>query len=174
MILLRVSAIFHVLQLPDFAGTNMLLMLETLTCLKLASTRAKEKKNSVTISTWLGSGSWCLPAFKCKDTFHLWSMHKCTPYLLSCSLSCRMVILLTNVMVDRPEEWTFRGDRKKETVENRDRDLDRRCWTRWSANRSIYPLSDHQASSDYCGRFSLILVNCYHTEAHRHCDHSHG
>lgn len=38
-----------------------------------------------------------------------------------------MVILLTNVMVDRPEEWTFRGDRKKETVENRDRDLDRRC-----------------------------------------------
>lgn len=90
MILLRVSAIFHVLQVPDFAVTNVTNDRDTdMPTLFIQPLHVPWKKPESPVSERLDflvlgvDGPAGLPAFECKDLFHLRSMYLFTPYLLS-------------------------------------------------------------------------------------------
>lgn len=67
---------------------------------------------------------------------HPWSAHLFTPFVLSCSFSCRMVIRFINWMVDTVKErprfpWEMRGKSKRSWKTALD--LDRHGWTQRSA-----------------------------------------
>lgn len=139
MISLKVSVVFQVFQVPDFAETNMLLTIEILTCLKLLfiqllhmSWKKPASPVSERFDLVLGvDGPAGMPAFKCKDLFHLRSMYLFTPYLLSSPFSSRIVIPLNGYSGEI-------GGQMQEIVENRDWDRDSYCRTQWLAEKCIH------------------------------------
>ncbi len=90
-------------------------MSEILTCLKLLSLfslyMCQEKQTASPVSEQFdlvlrADGPAGLPAFECKDLFRLWSVLLFTPYSLSSSFCCRMVIPLTDFIVYKTEDGT--------------------------------------------------------------------